>query len=108
MIKTCAVVFALACASGGAPASASLFCGVRTTADGFVALRAKPDAQSRLVARMHAGDEVSPDGGEAMRNGWEKVTWWQGGRFKFVHARGNDPPNGRGWVKGRLVAEECG
>ena len=108
MIKTCAVVFALACAPGSAPASASLFCDVRKTADGFVALRAQPQAHARLVARMHAGDEVSPDGGVAPRNGWEKVTWWQGGRFKFFHARGNDAPSGRGWVMGRLMADECG
>lgn len=57
-------------------ASASLFCLVPETADGFVALRAAPGAQSRLILRMRAGDEVQIiEGG---RGGWSKVRHWAG------------------------------
>jgi len=57
-------------------ARASLFCLVPETGDGFVALRAAPSAQSRLILRMRAGDEVQiVDGG---RGGWSKVRHWPG------------------------------
>lgn len=57
-------------------ASASLFCLVPETADGFVALRAAPGAQGRLILRMRAGDEVQIiEGG---RGGWSKVRHWPG------------------------------
>jgi hypothetical protein len=55
---------------------ASLFCLIPATADGFVALRAAPDAQSRLILKMKAGDEVQiVQGG---RRGWERVRHWPG------------------------------
>lgn len=55
---------------------ASSFCLVPKTADGFVALRAAPAAQSRLILRMKAGDEVQiVEGG---RGGWSKVRHWPG------------------------------
>ncbi|CAN7635421.1 SH3 domain-containing protein [Bosea sp. LjRoot90] len=60
----------------GGDARASLFCVVPETADGFVALRAAPSAQGRLILRMRAGDEVQiVEGG---RGGWSKVRHWPG------------------------------
>lgn len=60
----------------GGDARASLFCLVPETADGFVALRAAPGAQSRLILRMKPGDEVQiVEGG---RSGWSKVRHWPG------------------------------
>ena len=60
----------------GDAAKASLFCLIPETADGFVALRAAPGAQSRLVLRMKAGDEVQiVEGGGG---GWSKVRHWPG------------------------------
>jgi hypothetical protein len=57
-------------------ARASLFCLIPETADGFVALRAAPGAQSRLILRMKAGDEVQiVEGG---RGDWNKVRHWPG------------------------------
>ncbi|MGE7469960.1 SH3 domain-containing protein [Bosea sp. NPDC003192] len=60
----------------GGEAQASLFCLVPETGDGFVALRAAPSAQGRLILRMRAGDEVQiVEGG---RGGWSKVRHWPG------------------------------
>jgi hypothetical protein len=88
-------------------ASATEFCDVKRTADGFVALRAAPDPQSRLVGRMAHGDEVLGDPTVESRNGWIFVTWWKGGRFR-PGGYEFDKPTGKGWVNRRLIEEECG
>lgn len=60
----------------GGDARASLFCLIPETGDGFVALRAAPSAQGRLILRMRAGDEVQiVEGGG---RGWSKVRHWPG------------------------------
>lgn len=57
-------------------AQASVFCLVPDTADGFVALRAAPGPQGRMIVRMKAGDEVQIlEGG---RRGWVRVRHWPG------------------------------
>jgi hypothetical protein len=60
----------------GGDASASLFCVLPATTDGFVALRAAPSVQGRLILRMKAGDEVQIIDGR--RGGWSKVRHWPG------------------------------
>lgn len=91
-----------------APASASLFCEVNKTPDGFVALRTKPDRAAKLVARAKAGDEFLIDGGVERKNNWQYVTWWKGGRFKKQHPGGGyDRPDAKGWVHSSLLGE-CG
>lgn len=60
----------------GDAAKASLFCLIPETADGFVALRAAPGSQSRLVLGMKAGDEVQIV--ESGRGSWSKVRYWPG------------------------------
>lgn len=66
--------FILSLDAGGA--EASLFCLIPRTADGFVALRAAPGAEGRLLLRMRANDEVQiVEGG---RGGWERVRHWPG------------------------------
>lgn len=76
--------------AGGA-AQATVFCLVPKSADGFVALRAAPGPQGRMIVRMKAGDEVQIlEGG---RRGWAKVRYWPGdsrltrgyGRFTEGH-----------------------
>ena len=92
-----------------APASATLYCDVLPPPNDFAALRAGPSPKARLVARMRVGDEVLIDGGVQRRGNWEYVTWWKGGRFKKKHPEGGyDPHDGRGWVLGKFLAEECG
>lgn len=91
-----------------APARATAFCDVRKTADGFVALRAAPDPQARLIARMRVGDELMVRDDVAARAGWMFVTWWKGGRFKVKRETGYDPSDANGWVHAKLIAEECG
>jgi hypothetical protein len=91
------------------PASATLFCDIKKTPDGFVALRAQPNRTARLVARMKVGDEVLISGAIEPRNGWVHVTWWKGGRFKVEHPGGGyDKSDGEGWVYSNLVEDECG
>jgi hypothetical protein len=106
-----AVLVAILAASLLPPASpvrATTFCDVRRTSDGFVALRAGPDAKARLVARMRAGDEVLVRDDVASRGGFMFVTWWKGGRFKVKRDTGYDPSDGEGWVRETLIADECG
>ena len=45
-------------ALSAAPAQATLFCEVLKTRDNFVALRAAPDPDAKMLARMKAGGEV--------------------------------------------------
>ena len=83
-------------------AQATAYCPVKETRDGFVALRASPSAEARLVARMRGGDEVRLLGDR--RGAWEAVEWWRG------DAR-LDPPGRKaragGWVHRDLIGE-CG
>ena len=88
--------------AAAAPAGATEYCDVLQSPDGFVALRAGPSASARLIARMHAGDEVRAlEGGNA---DWMEVYFWHDGD-RLEPAR-----SGRylhGWVSPRYIGE-CG
>ncbi len=107
MRTTRAVILLAAIVSTGAllapaPASASLFCPLKKTSDGFVALRAGPSPAARLVARMRPSDEVGL--GEARQGKWVEVTWWRGDdRLGKPH----NPPAGHGWAHRALIGD-CG
>jgi hypothetical protein len=88
-------------------ACATEFCNVKRTADGFVALRAAPDADAKVVGRMTHRDEVLEDPTIESRNGWIYVTWWKGGRFR-PGGYEFDKPTAKGWVNRRLIEDECG
>jgi hypothetical protein len=94
--------------TAAAPASASEYCDIKQTPDGFIALRAQPGAKARLVARMKAGDAVMFDNTVDARNGWTYVLWWKGGRASGATVRGLDTVNGKGWVNQMLLGDECG
>lgn len=85
------------------PASATAFCQLKETKDGFVALRSGPGASTRVIGRMKAEDEVLL--GEGRKGDWQRVTWWRGDD-RLV--KGQDKVAGRGWVHRKLIAEECG
>ncbi|HEY8580005.1 MAG TPA: SH3 domain-containing protein [Beijerinckiaceae bacterium] len=87
-------------ACGGAHATA--FCEIKPTRDGFVALRAGPGADARLLARLRVGDEVMLL--EESRGGWRRVRWW---RADERLARGFDRARGDGWVRASLI-RACG
>ena len=89
-------------------ANATVFCDVVPTYAGVAPLRAAPSATARLVAPMHAGDEVQLRDDIGTKNGWVFVTWWKGGRFKLKRSAGYDPSNGEGWVRGSQLSNECG
>ena len=85
-----------------APASATEFCGLRPTADGFVALRAAPSTRARLLARMRVGDEVLAQQG--LRGPWVEVLWWRGDtRLTRGFHTGR-----RGWAVQSLIDDLCG
>ncbi len=89
-------------ALGAAPASATGFCNLRTSSDGFVALRAGPSPTAKLLARMKPADEVLIGLGRKGR--LVEVTWWRG---QDRHEKGYHAIAGRGWVHARLIEEDC-
>ena len=97
-----AAAFAMLSAAGAMPAQASLFCEVVKTRDGFVALRASPDASAKMLARVKGGSEVFLAGEK--RNGWEKVKYWPAGDRL---TKGEAARTMTGWINGKLV-DLCG
>jgi hypothetical protein len=84
------------------PASATSFCEIKRTSDGFAALRAAPDAGARILARMRSTDEVMLGAGE--RGPWRQVTFWRG---QSRHADGGFARGQQGWMHRSLLGE-CG
>ena len=85
-------------AAGITPASATAFCEVRKTSDGFVALRDAPNANGKRLWRLKAGDMVQLDTTRANAKGWTAVIY-----------RSEDRTIERvGWVAERLIERECG
>jgi hypothetical protein len=87
---------------GSTPALAISTCPIKPTRDGFVALRAQPDAKARLIGRMKVGDEVRGDWDIEDRNGWTFVIWYKSGDVSSLKS------SGRGWVNRKLINWECG
>lgn len=86
-----------------APASATLFCHLRRTEDGFVALRAAPSPDAKILARMKPQDEVMIGLGE--KGKWIEVTWWRGDDRLTKRYGGKGL---RGWTHGALIDDMCG
>lgn len=84
------------------PASATAFCNIKRTSDGFAALRAAPDANARILARMRYTDEVMLGQGE--RGPWREVTYWRG---QSRHADGGFARGRPGWMHRSLLGD-CG
>jgi Bacterial SH3 domain len=83
---------------GGAQASATSYCDVLPTRDGFVALRDAPRSTAKLIRRLKSGDTVQIDSTARPQGGWVKV-------FYTGPDRSQMQP---GWVNRRLIAKECG
>jgi hypothetical protein len=92
----------------GRAALATEFCDIKQTPGGFVALRERPAATGKLIARMKAGDEVMINNIVAEKNGWTRVYWWKGGRFQGQTVKGIEAADGQGWAKSKLIGDECG
>lgn len=98
---------ALAAALGPSPASASLFCEIRPTRDGFAALRAGPAPDAALLHRMRPGDEVMIYPGR--RGRWIEVAYWRGGRWRTGTNPAGDPVTAVGWMHEALLKpDSCG
>jgi hypothetical protein len=84
-------------------------CTVEKTADGFVALRERPNTKSRMLARVRPGDTLAlikrGDGGE-VSGPWQLVEYFPG---EIMPDRAD--PNFRkvrsGWIYARYL-DECG
>lgn len=92
-----------ALAAPHAPARATSFCDIRKTKDGFVALRAGPGPDARMLAKMTSRDEVML--GEARVGDWVEVTWWRGDDRLSKRHGGHGL---QGWMNGALLGELCG
>ena len=96
-------LLAALCGVCAAPASASLFCPVMKTRDGFVALRAAPNMRAPIVAKMRPHDEIMLTIDE--ENGWIKVLYWTGDT-RFTKGYGE---HRSGWMHRRFVPpDQCG
>lgn len=85
------------------PVSATTFCPIPATRDGFVALRAGPDLTARIIAKMRPGDEMQAMSEQS--GAWMKARYWRGTE-RFT--RGFGASRATGWVHKSLVPELCG
>ena len=90
------------------PASATVYCEMKATPDGFVALRNGPSPSTRLILKMRAGDTTQIAQGR--KNGWTEVYHWKKSIYDSQpKGRGFDDLGlaTRGWVNERFL-ENCG
>lgn len=85
-------------AVGLSPAHATLFCDVKKTKDGFVAVREKPDAKSKILVKVPFGEDVQLDSTRNEAKGWAPVIYSGPRRGKMIP----------GWVRSSLIVQECG
>lgn len=104
MVFSIAMTLAVSVSGHVTPAHATIFCYVKETSDGFVALRKKPSPQGKMIGRMKAGDEVML-GDRKKGSSWYEVTWWHGDDRL---AKGFDKKSGFGWVNRKFIDAECG
>lgn len=98
-----ALAGALAATVFATPASASLFCPVMKTRDGFVALRDKPGMDGKILVKMKSRDEIMLTIDE--ENGWIKVLYWPGDT-RFTKGYG---AHRSGWMHRRFIPpDQCG
>lgn len=103
LLPVTAATILVASIFGASPAAATSFCTIKKTSDGFVALREGPGADTRLIGRMKANDEVMV--GLKEKGNWMEVTWWRG---EDRHTKGFKASSGKGWMHKKLVEEDCG
>ncbi|HRE19728.1 MAG TPA: hypothetical protein PKW21_01670 [Rhabdaerophilum sp.] len=97
-VRTKILAFVGLMLAGTLPAAATAFCEVKPTKDGFVALRAKPDAGAKLLIKVKSGEDVQLDDTRKVTKGWQPVIW-----------RGADRTgNTAGWMRASLLSNECG
>lgn len=79
---------------------APVYCYVKRTPDGFVALRAGPDPRQRMVTRMRPGEELHIEG--SVQGEWRRV--------HLMRRTGRDDgyfgPGHEGWMHSRYI-ERC-
>jgi hypothetical protein len=85
------------------PAAATVYCTVLKSPDGFVALRAGPSSDAKLVAQMREGDEVLAMDGN--KGHWWPVVHWRGDDRHHETRRSNTR---KGWMHGRYMSDMCG
>ena len=93
---------------GAGSALATEFCDIKQTADGFVALRERPEVKGKLVARMKIGDEVMINNSSLQRMAGRGSTGGKAGASRVSRLKGIEKADGQGWVNSRLLGDECG
>jgi hypothetical protein len=102
-----AISLALASLGLAGKVRATIYCDIKPTRDGFVALRSGPSPTARLIAKMRPGDEVQV--GIERKGRFIEVTYWRGGRFASGRDGIVDPSTAVGWMHEDLVApDSCG
>jgi hypothetical protein len=84
------------------PASATIFCEVLSTPDGFLALRAEPNAKAVMLRKLKPGESVQV--GEDKKGAWFGVTVYLNQDTPST----DDDGQVSGWVHGKYLAKECG
>lgn len=107
------VVMSLGTISAATPADATLYCVLKKTPDGFVALRAGPSPSARIVLKMHPGDTVLIQNapGAAVNPQWDQVLHWRKEVYEKLRKLGQEDSSlgTRGWVNKRFYLEDsCG
>jgi hypothetical protein len=84
------------------PASATVFCEVLPTPDGFVALRAAPNAKAKLLHKLKPGQSVQL--GAEKKGSWLSVILY----LNQDTPSADDDSQTSGWVNGRYLNDVCG
>ena len=110
-IASITLAAALGCGGVTGAAQAEVFhiCSARQTKDGYVALRAAPNKDAALVAKMVPGQMIVLDVKDykpVKRGGWVSVSWFPGEVMPDKGEDGYDKVR-RGWMSHELV-DDCG
>jgi hypothetical protein len=109
MSKRRAIAFGLSASLGVSvtlPTPALAFaCTVNAPPDGVVLVRKRPDAQSKVIARLRPPAMVSDVEGVSWRGDWIYVRWSrrQTSQAEFLRGKGD----GKGWVRIGETQGEC-
>lgn len=93
-----AAIGCIAVLLGCSDAGAATQCKIVRIADGFVALRAGPSANARMIVRMRPGDEVEIQ--NTRHDPWFDVRRWRG---PIPYYKASPHPISRGYVHKRYL-----
>ncbi len=94
-------------AFAAAEANATIFCELKRTRDGFIAMRAGPSPTARMIGRMRPGDHLQVMSEE--KGSWTRASWWKKSAYPNGVLVGRDKPSATGWMNAKLIEpDSCG